>query len=55
MNQSITSRDQLYQYKGNKCGSCGKTVEVIMERWGSVKRMFEFNHIVPSKKHGNYK
>ncbi len=51
----MQNRELFYQYKGSKCGSCGKTVQEMLERWGTIKRLFELNHIDPMKKHPDYK
>ena len=50
-----TERSQLYQYKGNLCASCGKTVREMMERYQTFNRMFQFHHIDPSTKDQHYK
>jgi hypothetical protein len=50
----MQDRSTLYLYKGNCCGHCGKTVEEVIERWGTINRMFEFNHIDPATKSDDY-
>src|SRR5258708_18927649 len=45
---------QLFKYKGNKCAKCGLSVTAMLERYGTVNRMFQFNHIDPTKKHPDY-
>src|SRR4051794_33453603 len=51
----MSHRALFYRYKGNCCGHCNKTIEEMMSRWGTFKRMVELNHIDPSKKAKNYK
>jgi hypothetical protein len=51
----MTDRTQLYRYKGNRCASCGLTVEEMITRYGTVKRMFEFHHVNPDTKDRHYK
>lgn len=50
----MTNRRQLYEYKGNRCAHCGLAVPEMVERYGTVDRMFEFNHVDPAEKHPNY-
>jgi hypothetical protein len=50
----MANRIQLYQYKGNRCTHCGLSVQEMLERYGSVNKMFEFNHVDPGKKHPDY-
>ena len=50
----MTDRRQLYEYKGGRCAHCGLTVEEMVERYNTVERMFEFNHVDPAKKHPDY-
>jgi hypothetical protein len=50
----MANRVQLYQYKGNRCAHCGLSVEEMLKRFGTVNRMFQFNHVDPSKKHPDY-
>ncbi|WP_342607184.1 hypothetical protein [Vibrio tritonius] len=45
---------QLYKYKGNVCSCCGKSVEEMIERYGTFNRLFDLHHVVPSKKSDNY-
>lgn len=49
-----TNRAQLYKYKGNRCASCGESVENMVKRYGTFNRMIEFNHIDPKSKHKDY-
>lgn len=51
----MADKPQLYKYKGNKCTSCGMSVQEMMEKYGTFHRMFEFHHIDPEKKSKNYK
>lgn len=50
----MSDRAQLYQYKGNRCSACGLSVQDMIQRHGTFKRMFELHHIDPSKKDENY-
>ena len=50
----MADRQQLYNYKGNKCWKCGLSVAEMVERYGTFNRMFEFNHVEPDKKHPKY-
>ena len=50
----MANRSQIYKYKGDRCGVCGKSVKEVLERYGTINRMFELNHIDPSKKHPKY-
>lgn len=50
----MADRVQLYKYKGNRCSSCGKSVEEMVRRYGTFNRMFAFHHIDPSTKHPSY-
>lgn len=45
---------QLYKYKGNMCTSCGKSVQEMLERYGTFCRLFDLHHVEPSKKDDNY-
>lgn len=44
----------LFQYKGNCCAYCGKTVEESLRRFGVANKRFQFHHRDPAKKHPNY-
>jgi hypothetical protein len=44
----------LFKYKGNRCANCGLTVELMLKRYGVVNKVFQFNHIDPTKKHPDY-
>ena len=44
----------LFQYKGNCCSFCGKTVEQMLKRFGVANKLFQFHHIDPDKKHPDY-
>ena len=44
----------LYTYKGDRCAHCGKTVQEVLSAFGTMSRVFHFNHIKPEKKHPNY-
>lgn len=48
------SKEVQLKYKGNKCSACGLSVEEMLERWGTFKRMTEFHHIEEDKKADNY-
>lgn len=50
----MADRAQLYKYKGNKCISCGLSVEEMMSRHGTFNRMFELHHVDPVTKHPSY-
>jgi hypothetical protein len=50
----MANRAQLYEYRGNHCSHCGKSVEEMVARYGSFNRMFEFHHVDPSEKHPQY-
>ena len=51
----MTFRNQLYQYKGNRCASCGMSVTDMLKRYGTFNRMFEFHHIARDTKDDHYK
>jgi len=51
----MANRNQLYKYLGNKCASCGLSVDEMVKRHGTFDRMFELHHIVPETKDSNYK
>lgn len=44
----------LYMYKGDRCGSCGETLNEVIERRGTAKGMFDMNHLDPAKKDPKY-
>lgn len=48
------SREIQLLYKGNKCAYCGMSVLESLQRYGTFHRMYQFNHIDPSKKHPDY-
>ncbi|WP_146597206.1 hypothetical protein [Novipirellula galeiformis] len=48
------SRQQLYAYQGNCCHSCGLNIFEVIERYGTIKRRFEFHHVAPAQKAPNY-
>ena len=50
----MANKAQLYRYKGNRCEGCNKSVEDILERFGTIDRVFEFHHVNPTTKHSNY-
>jgi hypothetical protein len=54
MAQKAAHRTQLYKYKGNKCANCGLSVEEMFARFGTVNRMFQFNHVDPKQKDPSY-
>jgi hypothetical protein len=49
------NRRQLYRYKGDRCAHCGLSVQEMMDRYGDFQRLFEFNHVDPSKKRADYR
>jgi hypothetical protein len=49
------NRRQLYRYKGGRCAHCGLSVQEMMDRFGDFQRLFEFNHVDPSKKRADYR
>lgn len=51
----MVGRAQLYKYKGDKCSSCGMSVQEMLHRYGTFERMFDLHHIEPSTKDPNYK
>lgn len=48
-------KNHLYKYKGNKCQHCNKSISEVLERYGTIKRIFEFHHVNPKLKDPNYK
>src|SRR5262245_45230982 len=50
----MANRRQLYEYKGDECARCHLTVQEMVDRFGTVDRMFEFNHVDPAGKHPGY-
>lgn len=48
------SRLPLYEYAGNRCISCHKSVREILARYGTVDRVFAFHHVDPDGKSPNY-
>lgn len=44
----------LLKYKGDRCVNCGLGVDEMFRRYGTMNRMFQFNHIDPTKKHPDY-
>jgi hypothetical protein len=48
------SREIQLLYKGNKCAYCGMSVLESLQRYGTFHRMYQFNHVDPSKKHPDY-
>lgn len=50
----MANKRQLYKYKGDRCAHCQLPVQEMVDRYGTVDRMFEFNHIDQSKKDQNY-
>jgi hypothetical protein len=51
----MSNREQLYAYKGNRCGCCGLDVALIVARYGTFHRMFNVHHIDLGAKDGEYK
>lgn len=49
------SKKHLYEYKGNGCDHCGKSISDVLKRYKTLNRMFEFHHINPELKASNYK
>jgi hypothetical protein len=52
---SVANRAQLYKYKGNRCTSCGLSVQEAVKRFGTFDRVFELHHIDPGTKNPNFK
>lgn len=50
----MSSREQLYKYKGNRCAHCGMKVSDMVARYGTFNRMFELHHIDPKEKSSTY-
>ncbi|OWK36491.1 hypothetical protein [Fimbriiglobus ruber] len=50
----MADKRQQLLYKGDVCHGCGKTVEDIMARHGTVKRVFQFHHSDPDAKDPEY-
>ncbi len=48
------SREIQLLYKGNKCAYCGMSVLESLQRYGTFHKMYQFNHVDPSKKHPDY-
>jgi predicted HNH restriction endonuclease len=48
------NRRQVYAYKGDRCSHCGMSVQDMIEQFGSFARLFELNHVDPTKKDPNY-
>ncbi len=44
----------LYRYKGDCCAHCDMTVDEMITKYGTFRRVFQFNHIDPSKKSKYY-
>lgn len=51
----MANRAQLYRYKGDRCTSCGISVQEMLSRYGTFERLFQLHHIDPSAKDPNYK
>ena len=51
----MANKRQLYEYKGDRCAHCQLTVQEMVDRYGTVDGMFQFNHVEPSKKDPDYK
>ncbi|MGJ8670610.1 MAG: hypothetical protein ACSHXK_14060 [Oceanococcus sp.] len=51
----MADRAQLYKYKGDRCTSCGMSVQEMVKKYGKFERMFELHHIDPSSKDPKYK
>lgn len=50
----MVNRRQLYEYKGDCCAHCQLAVQEMVDRYGTVNRMFQFNHVDPSEKDPDY-
>lgn len=48
------TREIQLKYKGNRCVSCGLSVDDMIEQYGTFNRMTEFHHIEPELKAENY-
>lgn len=51
----IVNKKQQLVYKNNCCKYCGRSVKDIVSEFGTINRVFEYNHVVPSLKSPNYK
>lgn len=51
----MSSRAALLQYKGNRCISCGLSVQDMITRYGTFERLFEFHHVDPTSKDKHYR
>ncbi len=51
----MSGRGALLQYKGNRCASCGLSVQEMLHRHGTFERMFEFHHVDPTGKDKHYR
>ena len=51
----MANRAQIYKYKGNQCACCGRSVQEMIDRYGTFDRMFELHHIDPDTKDPNFK
>lgn len=51
----MANRAQLYKYKGNQCTCCGRSVQEMIDRYGTFDRMFELHHIDPGCKDRSFK
>ncbi len=51
----MSNKEQQLRYKGFRCASCGMSVDEMVSRFGTFKRMTEFHHINPETKSKNYK
>ena len=51
----MANRAQIYKYKGNQCTCCGRSVQEMIDRYGTFDRMFELHHIDPDAKDPNFK
>jgi hypothetical protein len=50
----MSNKEQQLKYKGFRCASCGMSVDEMVSRFGTFKRMTEFHHINPETKSKNY-
>ena len=47
-------RRLLYRYKDDCCAHCGVAIDEMVSKYGTFRRVFQFNHIDPSEKAKDY-
>lgn len=45
---------QQVRYKGGVCLGCPRTVDDVLARYGTIKRVFQFHHVDPETKNDDY-